>query len=163
MADDIYAQFGDIEGESTDEDHKKWSSLDSVTHSLQNQSSGDRSTGGGGSAGVASHGEIAFTKQFDASSPGLIKACTNGTHIDIKIDVCKQTGDEKVPFINYELGKAYISSLSHDTAGKDGKVIEHGTINYLTIKWTYDKVDSEGHSEGKMEASWNRKTNKEKV
>ncbi len=163
MADDIYAKFGDIKGESTDKKFKDLSSLDSIAHSLQNQSSGDRSTGGGGSKSIASHGEIIFTKQFDASSPGLTTACLTGEHMDIEISLCKQSGKDKQEFLKYELGDAYISSLSHDSNGVDGKVIETGSINYGTIKWTYDKADSKGKSQGKMEASWNRIDNTDKV
>lgn len=163
MADDIYAKFGGIKGESTDAKHKDWASLDNITHSLQNQSSGDRSTGGGGSKSIASHGEISFSKELDASSPGLIKACLMGEHMDIEISLCRQSGTDKMEFLHYELKDAYISSLSHDSAGPDGKMMEFGSINYGTIKWTYDKADSKGKSTGKMEASWNRIDNTEKV
>ncbi len=163
MADDIYAKFGSIKGESTDKKFKDQSSLDSITHKLNNQSSGDRSTGGGGSKSIASHGEIIFKKQFDAASPGLIKACLTGEHMDIEIALCRQSGSAKQEFLRYELKDAYIAALEHDSGGPDGKVIEEGAINYGSIKWTYDKTDSKGKSQGKMEAAWNRVDNTEKV
>jgi type VI secretion system secreted protein Hcp len=161
MADDIYAKFGDIKGESTDKKHADWASLDSITHSLQNQSSGDRSTGGGGQKSVASHGEVSFSKELDAASPDLIKACLMGDHMDIELSLCRQNGPEKMEFLHYTLEEAYISSLSHDSSGPDGKMMEFGSINYGKIKWTYDKADSKGKSQGKMEASWNRIENVE--
>lgn len=163
MADDIYGKFGDIKGESTDKKYKDFSSLDSISHDLENKSSGDRSTGGGGSKSLASHGEIEFRKQFDAASPGLITACLTGEHMDIEIALCRQSGKDKQEFLKYVLGDAYISKLEHDSDGVDGKVIEVGRINYGTIKWTYDKTDSKGKSQGKMEASWNRIDNTDKV
>lgn len=163
MADDIYAKFGKIKGESTDKKYKDQSSLDSIVHSLSNESSGDRSTGGGGAKGIANHGEIQFTKKFDAASPELIKACLTGEHMDIEIALCRQSGNEKQEFLKYELTDAYISSLNHNSFGGEGGVEESGSINYGTIKWTYDKSDSKGKSEGKMEASWNRISNTDKV
>ena len=163
MADDIYAKFGDIKGESTDKAHADWSSLNVVSHSLDNQSSGDRSTGGGGSKSIASHGEINFEKAFDASSPGLIKACLTGQHMDIDIALCRQSGNTKQEFLTYKLTDAYISRLEQNSNGADGSVMESGSINYGTIVWTYDKTDSKGKSQGKMETSWNRVDNTEKV
>lgn len=163
MADDIYAKFGGIKGESTDKKFKDHASLDSIEHKLSNKSSGDRSTGGGGSKSIASHGEITFKKQFDAASPGLIKACLTGEHMDIEIALCRQSGSSKQEFLSYVLKDAYISSLEHDSDGPDGKVVEVGAINYGTIKWTYDKTDSKGKSQGKMEAAWNRIDNTDKA
>ncbi len=163
MADDIYAKFGSIKGESTDDKYKDQSSLDSIAHNLTNQSSGDRSTGGGGAKSIATHGEVTFTKNFDAASPGLIKACLTGEHMDIEISLCRQSGSDKQEFLKYEFTDAYISALDHNSLGGDGGVGEVGTINYGTIKWTYDKTDSKGKSKGKMEASWNRVDNTDKV
>ncbi len=164
MADDIYAKFGSIKGESTDEKYADQCSLDSITHALDNQSSGDRSTGGGGAKSIATHKEIVFTKKFDAASAGLVKACLTGEHMDIEISFCRQSGNDKQEFLKYELTDAYISGLSHDSSKEeDGGVVEVGRINYGTIKWTYDKTDSKGKSQGKMEASWNRVTNTDKV
>jgi type VI secretion system Hcp family effector len=163
MADDIYAKFGSIKGESTDKKYKDQSSLDSIEHELENQSSGDRSTGGGGAKSIATHKEITFRKKFDAASPGLIKACLTGEHMDIEIALCRQSGNDKQEFLKYEFKDAYISGLTHDSRVEDGGMIEMGKINYGTIKWTYDKTDSKGKSKGKMEASWNRVDNTDKV
>ncbi|MCH7868699.1 MAG: type VI secretion system tube protein Hcp [Myxococcales bacterium] len=162
MPSDIYAKFGQIEGESTDGVYKGQCSLNSISHELENEASGDRSTGGGGAKSIATHREITFTKSFDAASPGLIKACLIGEHMDIVISLCRQSGKDKQEYLQYALTDAYLSGLSHQSADGGG-VEEVGVINYGTIKWTYDKTDTKGFSLGKMEASWNRIKNCEEI
>jgi type VI secretion system secreted protein Hcp len=159
MSEDIYAKFGDIAGESTDDKYKEWVNLTSISHGLQNDSSGDRSSGGGGAKGIASHYEIQFTKSFDAASVELLAACLEGTHFPkVEIAICRQSGTEKQEFLKYELTDAYLTNLNHSAAG--GDVQESGAVNYGSVKWTYDHTDKAGKSIGKKETGWDRVANK---
>ena len=72
MADNIYAQFGDIKGSSTDSKWKEWTKLSSLSHGVEMMGSGERDTGGGSSTGRAQHGDIEFEKVYDAASTDMM-------------------------------------------------------------------------------------------
>ena len=64
-------------------------------------------------------------------------------------------GDERIPYFQWVLKKARVTSYSVSGGTEGGAVpTEQLSLNYEEIKWTYDEMDSENKSKGKVEAEW---------
>lgn len=151
-----YLQVGDVKGESTDDGHKDWINLLSISSSIT------RPMGAGASGSTrhrssATFGDVVCVKEVDASTPKLQEAIADGTNFKtVKIDLCTSSeGGKRIPYIQYELTNARVSSYSVSGA-TDGSQppTEQISFNFEEIKVTYDKLDKENKSKGKVEYSW---------
>lgn len=151
-----YLQVGDIKGESTDDGHKDWINLLSVSSSIT------RPMGAGASGSTrhrssATFGDVVCVKEVDASTPKLQEAIADGANFkSVKIDLCTSSeGGKRIPYLQYELTNARVSSYSVSGA-TDGSQppTEQISFNYEEIKVTYDKLDKENKSSGKVEYTW---------
>ena len=62
---------------------------------------------------------------------------------------------KRIPYFKFELKNARVTSYSVSGATEGGGVpTEQISLNYEEIKWTYDKLDSENKSKGKVESTW---------
>jgi type VI secretion system secreted protein Hcp len=163
MAFDAFIKIKDIDGESTDEQHKDWIELISFNHGVSQQVSTTASSAGGASAERASFHEFIFSKQLDIASPALNLACADGTHIDeIIIELCR-AGTDKVKFMEYKLTNCLISAVNVSGGGGKGEgdlPTESISINYGKITWSYAKQDRKGGKvAGNMAAGWDLQKN----
>ena len=151
-----YLQVGDIKGESTDDGHKDWINLLSISSSIT------RPMGAGASGSTrhrssATFGDVVCVKEVDASTPKLQEAIADGANFkSVKIDLCTSSeGGKRIPYMQYELTNARVSSYSVSGA-TDGSQppTEQISFNYEEIKVTYDKLDKENKSSGKVEYTW---------
>jgi type VI secretion system secreted protein Hcp len=163
MAFDAFIKIKDIDGESTDEQHKDWIEVISFNHGVSQQVSTTASSAGGASAERASFHEFIFSKQLDIASPALNLACADGTHIDeIIIELCR-AGTDKVKFMEYKLTNCLISGVTITGGGgkNEGELpTESISINYGKITWSYAKQDrSGGKVAGNMATGWDLQKN----
>ena len=158
-----YMKADKIEGECTDEDFKGWQTLMGFQHGLVNLASGDRSTGGGGSKGIADHSEIGVTTTFDKGCTDLINACLSGKNLDlVEFAMCRQTGEKKQRLLTVKTHNTVVVGFDY-SAGSGGEVIVNLRLNYSKIEWDYNVLDNKGASKGNKTASWNRETDKAAV
>jgi len=151
-----YLQIGDIKGESTDDGHKEWINLLSVSNSIT------RPMGAGASGSTrhrssATFGDVVCVKEVDASTPKLQEAIADGTAFpSVKIDLCTSSeGGKRIPYLQWELKQARVSSYSVSGA-TDGSAVptEQISLNFEEIKVTYDKLGKDNKSQGKVDYSW---------
>ena len=98
-----------------------------------------------------------MVKEVDKSTPKLAEAICLGNHFpEVQIHLCTSSeGDKRIPYFMWELKKARVTSYSISGAADGGAVpTEEISLNYEEIKWTYDEMDSENKSKGKVEAEW---------
>jgi len=151
-----YLKIGDIKGESTDDGHKDWINVQSISQSL----SRPMASGISGSTRQRSSvtcGDVIVTKEMDASTPKLIAAVCDGTNFkEVLIDVTTSTGAAKrVPYYQWKLEQVIVSSYDVSGTGNDGgQFYETLSLNYEKIAWTYDKMGKDGKSQGKIDATW---------
>lgn len=151
-----YLKIGDIKGESTDDKHKDWINLLSVSQGLSRPMSAGASGSTRQRASV-SCGDVVCTKELDSSTAKLIEAICDGTNFPkVYIDLCVSTGGgARVPYYQWELEEVRVTSYDVSGATEGGAVpYETLSLNYEKIKWTYDKMGKDGSSKGKIEASW---------
>ena len=64
-------------------------------------------------------------------------------------------GDKRIPYLKFVLTNARVTSYSVSGATEGGAVpTEQFSLNYEEIKWTYDELDKQNKSKGKVEATW---------
>ena len=152
-----YLKIGDIKGESTDDGHKDWINLLSVSQAISRDSSGHSSR----AAHKASFGDIVVVKEVDASTPKLQESIAVGKHIPVVIlDFTKIFADregtaQQQPYLQYELKNVMITSYSlSGDAQSDSVPTEQISLNFEEIKVTYTQYDEHGKKKGSVEYSW---------
>jgi type VI secretion system secreted protein Hcp len=134
MAIEYHLKFGNIKGESAASKHKDEIELLSWSWGATNPTT---IVGSGMSAGKVSMSDLSFTKRVDKSSPGLLKLCVTGNHVDeVTLYCSKQTG-QKTPddFLTIKMKEVYVSSFqvggsSGEDVGTESVSITYGNINY---------------------------------
>ena len=112
MASDTFIKIEGIEGESTDDKHKKWIEILSYNHGVSQMASASVSGTGGSSSQRADFQDFSIVKVLDRTSPLLAKACVEGRTIkEVTIELCRAGGD-KQPYMEYRMTNAIISSVS---------------------------------------------------
>ena len=151
-----YLKLGDIKGESTDDGHKDWINLLSVSQSIT-RPMGAGASGSTRHRALATFGDVVCVKEVDASTPKLAEAIADGKNFDkVEIHLCTSSeGGKRIPYLIWELKKCRVTSYSVSGATEGGQVpTEQLSLNYEEIKQTYDKLDKQNKSKGKVEYNW---------
>ena len=145
----------DLKGESTDREHGQWIELVSLRHQMHHPASLVASTAGGHSVGRTEHGDMAFLKEVDSSSPTLYQALSGGTTFQsAKIDLYRDAGDGKrVRYLEIELKHALVSHISL-VAGDTSLPVETIALRYAAIQWKYQKQNIDGGQGGMTLGAW---------
>jgi type VI secretion system secreted protein Hcp len=163
MAFDAFLKIDGIPGESTDDKHKDWIEILSYSHGLSQPSSGAQSSGGARSAERVNHQDFSIVKTLDKASPKLALSCCTGAHIkEIKLELCRATGD-KQKYMEYKLSDVIVSSVRPGGAAQGGETLplEEVSFNYGKIEWTYTATDHKtGKPAGDVKANWDLVANK---
>jgi type VI secretion system secreted protein Hcp len=116
------------------------------------------STGGGGpTVGKPSFSELTVTKALDTASPDLIYYCASGSPRNSVILTVKDHNTGNALY-TITMGNVFISSVN--TASGDPRPSENITLNFQSIKWTYQQLDSGGNPVGTpLTHNWDVSTN----
>lgn len=157
MASDIFLKLDGIKGESKDDKHKGEIDLMSFSWGLQN--GGDWASGGGGGAGKVSFNDLSCVKRCDLSTPMLMQACANGTHIKDGLLTVRKAGGKQEEFYKISLKNILVSNITN-TDASDGNPIENLSLNFEEIKFDYKEQTEKGTLGGVAKFGWNLKGNK---
>ena len=151
----IFVKIGDIKGESTDRDHVEWIDLLQVSFAVERDSSAGTS-GQTRQRASATFGDLVVVKEVDASTPKLQEAIATGKTIpSVKIDFTQDLEGKRVPYLQWELKNARVSSYSFSGSADSSTVpTEQISLNFEEIKVTYTKFNSDGTEAGKVEYTW---------
>lgn len=161
MAVDIFMKLEGIDGESTDDKHKKWFELFSYNHGVSQPVSGASGTGGR-TGGRADFQEFNVVKTIDNATPDLHIYCATGKHIPkIEVEICQAT-EEKHCFMKYTMEKCVVSSISAngDKEGEDTRPTENLSFAYGQITWEYTPIGHDGTPGAATERAWSLEENK---
>ncbi|HTN76134.1 MAG TPA: type VI secretion system tube protein Hcp, partial [Pirellulaceae bacterium] len=112
-----FMKLGDIKGESTDQGHKDWILIESMSAPIyRNIPEGARDNER--VRGRTTCGDVVVVRQFDKSSVKLQAACANGTFFkEVELHLCAQVKNKAEPYLKYKLSNVIITSYSfHGTA-----------------------------------------------
>lgn len=159
MAFDCFMKVKDIDGESTDDKHKKWIELHSFSFGCTQYVGSSASTAGGRASERVDVSAVSVVKDLDKSSPKLFLKCCKGDHIsEITIELCRSTG-AKQKYMEYKLEDVLVTS--YNPSGGGGVPTESLTLDAGKITLTYTATNAEtGKAEGNVTANWDTTNNK---
>lgn len=147
-----------INGETQIKDHSNEIEVLSFSHGVAMQITGDQSNTAR-TSGKPNHQDFTVTKYVDSATAPLIDACNKGTSLGaITVLIGRNDSGSVIPFIQYDLNDALVSSVSVGGGG-GGKPQETVTFNYSGIKWTYTVQGEDVTKKGNVAASWSLATN----
>jgi type VI secretion system secreted protein Hcp len=158
MAVDMFLKIKGIDGESSDDKHKK--EIDVLAWSLGLSQSGSAHVGGGAGAGKVNVQDLSFTKYIDASSHALMLACSSGDHIGEATLVVRKAGKEALEYIKLTLTDLIVSSISTGGSGGEDRLTENIALNFAKFKYEYTPQKADGTGDAPKIAGWDIPANK---
>lgn len=158
MAVDMFFKIKDVEGESSDDKHKK--EIDVLAWSWGLSQSGTAHMGGGAGAGKVNVQDMSFTKYIDSASNALILACCNGKHIDEAVLVVRKAGENPLEYLKITLNDLIVSSVSTGGSGGEDRLTENVSLNFAKFKFEYTPQDAKGAGGAAKTAGWDIAANK---
>lgn len=124
--------------------------------------SGTTHMGSGGGAGKVAVQDISVTKYVDKSTPNILKACCNGTHIKEALLTVRKAGGTPVEYIKIKMEEVLISSVSTGGSGGEDRLTENVTLNFGKFEFTYTTQKDTGEKDAEIPMTWNIAQNVEK-
>lgn len=155
---DYFLKIDGIEGESTDDTHKK--EIDLVSWSWSETNAGSSASNGGLGSGKVDMKDFVFKMQTNKASPKLMLACASGLHIKSAILVCRKSGGSKLEYLKITFSDLLIAS--YVTGGSKDDVLPVDTIafNFSKIQFEYTPQKADGTGDSKVASGWDLKLNK---
>jgi type VI secretion system secreted protein Hcp len=155
---DYFLKIDGVEGESTDDKHKK--EIDVQSWSWGETNGGTFSTGGGGGAGKVSMQDFNFVMRTNKATPKLMLACASGEHIKSAVLVCRKAGKEQQEYLKITMSDVLVSS--YQTGGSAGEVVpmDQISLNFSKIEFEYKPQKADGTLDAAAKAGWDLKANK---
>jgi type VI secretion system secreted protein Hcp len=159
MAVDMFLKLDGIKGEAQDDKHK--AEIDVLSWSWGGSQSASTHMGGGGGSGKVSFNDLHITKYVDASTPKLIGAMAQGTHIkEALLTLRKAGGKEAVEYIKMIMKDCLISSIQSGCSGGEDRLTENISLNFGQFEYAYTPQKADGSADAKIPVSFNIAQNK---
>jgi type VI secretion system secreted protein Hcp len=123
---DIFVKVGDLEGESTDDQHMNWIDALSYSGAVFNDA-----------AGRSCFDDISFVHRYDKASPSLSLYAAMGTLVREVLIHFEHASTPTQSFLEIILTDATITSVSSGGSGGEDILNETVTFTFNTIKWRY--------------------------
>lgn len=160
MAVDIFINLGDkIKGETKDKEQSKNKDVDVLAWSWGMSQSGSFHTGGGGGAGKVNIQDLSFTKWVDTATTPIMLHCSQGTHIDKCVLLCRKAGEGQQKYMEITMEKCIITSVSSGGSGGEDRLTENVTLNFAKVKVEYFVQDDKGKTSSAGEYGWDIEAN----
>ena len=138
----IYMKFEGIDGDSTQEDHKKWIQCNSLQWGAGRAINTPTGRGANREASEVSVSEVTITKECDTASVKLFQeVLTSGAGKKVEINLVT-TGDPGKIYMQYKLEDTLVSSYSLSSGGD--KPSESLSLNFAKFEYKFIHRDSAG-------------------
>ncbi len=153
-----FMKLGDIKGEATDNEHKDWIVIESMSSAIFRDVP-DKAKDTKRSRGDTTLGDVVVVRELDKSSTKLAESTANGFfHEDVEIHFTRSTEDGRdQTYLKYELKNVIVTSYSfHGNAAGDPLPTEEVTLGYTEVEWTYIVIDPKtGEPKGEVKGKYN--------
>jgi type VI secretion system secreted protein Hcp len=156
---DYFLKIEGVEGESTDDKHKK--EIDVESWSWGETQSGTHQGGGGGGAGKVSMQDFHFVQKLSKASPILMLRCATGTHIKEAVLTCRKAGGDQQEYMTIKMSDLLVSS--YQTGGSSGGSVipvDQVSLNFAKIEFDYKPQKADGTLDAPIKAGYDLKLNK---
>jgi len=141
----IYLHYDGIDGEATQQDHKKWIDISSLQFGIGRGIATPVGSSANREASHPSVSEITFTKAMDSASPKLFtESATGSAGKTVKINLVS-TGSPGNVYAEYTLTNTLISGYSISSGGD--RPSESLSLNFTKIEYKftpYDELNAAG-------------------
>jgi type VI secretion system secreted protein Hcp len=156
---DYFIKIEGVDGESTDDKHKK--EIDVESFSWGETNSGTAGHGSGSGAGKVRPQDFTFTKRIDKSSPVLFIGCALGTHYKEATFTARKAGGGQQEYLKIKLEGVLVSSYQASGAsGSDGTVHETVALNFAKLHIIYKEQKGDGTLGGEAKQGYDFEANK---
>ncbi len=139
-----FMKLGDVKGEATDNGHKEWIIINSMTSPIY------RSIPPGAKDMERMRGDMIFAdvvveRQVDKSITGLLFACASGDILEeVTIHFCTTVKNRQEPYFSFGLRHVIVTGVTFvGQASGDPLPHEQVTMNFTEAVWRYIIVDPE--------------------
>ncbi|HUH49770.1 MAG TPA: type VI secretion system tube protein Hcp [Mycoplana sp.] len=154
----IYLKYDGIDGEATQENHKKWVDVDSLSFGLARAISTPAGSTANREASEPSVSEITIVKQMDGSSPKLFTESATG-NVGKKAQIhLVSTGSPGNTYVEYTLTNALISGYNISTGGD--RPTESVSISFTKIEYKFIPYDDKNKAGTPVTVSYDLSTTK---
>lgn len=140
----VFLKLDNIEGESLDENHRKWIDVDSFSQRLSRPPGPLQPI----------EGTISVWKRVDKSSPALRLHCNKGTFFTSATIEFVRFTEGGFRFYQIELSRVRVRAVSESGSSGGGDVFESIDLDYERIEWTYTPQRPDGSAEPAITAFW---------
>jgi type VI secretion system secreted protein Hcp len=156
---DYFLKIDGIDGESTDDKHKKEIDIESWSWGAKNIGSAGK--GGGLGAGKVQMDDFSFVMKHNAASNQLMLACSGGDHIKKAVFVARKQGGTQLEYLKITLSDVMISSYhTGASSGGDSIPTDQFSINFSKIEHSYQTQKPDGTGAGLTTKGWDLAANK---
>jgi type VI secretion system secreted protein Hcp len=126
-----------VSGESVDSDHIDWIEVLGMNWEMTSAKDlGGTDTSG---AGRTHFSDFSISKAVDVSSPLLLQQASNKRKIpQIKIEVCRAAGIDKMRYLEYTFTNCVITRIQLNAGGASGGI---EALPFEEVAFNYDKFD----------------------
>lgn len=154
----IYVKYGKLKGDATDEGHKDWLTVDSLSWGVGRAIMTPTGATRNRETTQPSVSEITVTKTMDQSSTSFFtEAVTGERGAEVEIDLVS-TGSPGRVYATYKLFDALVSSYSMSTGGD--RPSESISINFSKIEFKYIPSKTENDQGSPTAVSYDLSTTK---
>jgi type VI secretion system secreted protein Hcp len=151
----IYLKYTGIDGEVTEESHKRWIEINSLEFGAARTIPMQPGSANVGEASLPTLSEITLTRLADSASPMLFQAALGGGGKEASMELTQtQTGDKKPHvYMTIKLEDAYVSAyriLSKGDWSKGERPTETVSLSYKTIDYSYQGLSAPGMVESTL-------------
>jgi type VI secretion system secreted protein Hcp len=162
MATFNFMKVAGADGDSQDDGHKNWLDIEPFSMSASNQ--GSFAIGSGGNTGGSQMHDLTINAVLDKAMPVMYnKIATGDVTSEVKLEACKMSGKQQVPFQTVTLKNVYFTGLSTGSGtSANGQPMVTYSMCYEECKVEYQAVGNDGKKAAKTESGWNAKKNEKK-
>jgi type VI secretion system secreted protein Hcp len=157
MASDMFAQIGDIKGESRDAKHKD--EVEVLSWSWGVSQTGNLAQGSGGGSGKPSFSDVQFTHHIDKASPLLMRACATGMRIKDATITARKAGKGQQEYLIFKMNDILITSVQPALSGSESG-IESVSLQAAKVALEYRPQKADGSLDAGVHFKYDIKLNK---
>jgi type VI secretion system secreted protein Hcp len=104
--------------------------------------------------------DISVTKTCDKSSPVLMLACCNGTHIPRGSITVRKAGEQPLEYIKIDMETIIVTGVQHTGSDASDLLTESLSLNFAKFAVEYQQQGPDGKAQGgPVKMGWDVKAN----
>ncbi len=156
----VYMKYAAINGDVTTESYTQWIELHSVQWGVGRGIAMQSGSGEGRESSLPSLSEVTITKDYDISSPDLLKEALSGAAKDVDIAFVRtnSAGSGSDKYLEIKMKDVIMSGLSMSSGGD--KPTESISLNYSSVSFVSVPMKDDGSSGTQSVVNFDLKTMK---